>query len=147
MWSRKYELKETLIGRLPHNGDLLEELNAFCIEKDVRTGWISLIGAVKKIKLGFYNQQEQKYILSDEKNAQNDRPLEIASCTGNISIKEGKPFVHLHIVVSDEEDKAFGGHVMPGTIIFAGEFMIHSFEGEELVREFDAETGLPLWKK
>ena len=51
----------------------------------------------------------------------------------------------MHIVLSDEEGKAVGGHVMPGTIIFAGEFIIHSYKGNELIRSLDEQTGLPLW--
>jgi uncharacterized protein len=141
-----YSPEKVYLGRLPHNSDLLEELTRFCIENNIRTGWISVIGAVKDICLGYYNQEKQEYLVLKEDLGENRR-MEIANCSGNISIKEGKPFLHLHIVATNKEGKAFGGHLMPGTIIFAGEFMIQSLQGEELCREFDKETGLSLWQE
>ena len=49
------------------------------------------IGALKRARIGFYDQGNHKYfeiVLSE--------PHEIASCTGNISTKEDKIFVHAH---------------------------------------------------
>lgn len=144
MWNREYQLKRTVIGRLPYDGDLLEEMNRVCTDNDIRIGGISLIGALKNIKLGFYDQDKKEYVYLPEEDFGQD--LEIASCTGNVSIKDDKPFAHLHIVVSDRKGRCFGGHLMPGSKIFACEFMIYEFEGEELVRGLDEETRLPLWK-
>ena len=47
------QLKQTLIGKLGHDEDLLEELQSVCKEKDVLLGRISAIGAVKKARIGF----------------------------------------------------------------------------------------------
>ena len=49
-------------------------------------------------------------------------------------------------IVSDENGNAFGGHLAKGTIVFASEFLIQSFEGAEFIREFDEKTNLRLWK-
>lgn len=35
---------------------------------------------------------------------------------------------------------------MPGTVIFACEFLLQGFEGPAFERAFDEETGLPLWR-
>ena len=43
--------------------------------------------------------------------------LEIVSLLGNVSLKEGKPFVHAHITVSKKGGETFGGHLLPGSII------------------------------
>jgi len=75
-----------------------------------------------------------------------NKKLEIASCTGNISIKDGEIFVQAHITLADMEGKAFGGHLMPGTEIFAAEFFVQELIGQDLVRAKDEITGLPLWK-
>lgn len=136
-----YEANKTFLGKFGFEQDILKALNDFCNEKEIRTGWFSVIGAVKKASLGFYNQQTKIY----DKIKNYNKPMEIVSCSGNISIKDGKSFVHMHMVVSDEDCNSFGGHVMPGTELFAGEFIIHSFNGEDLVRSIDEQTGLPLW--
>ena len=64
----------------------------------------------------------------------------------NISMRDGKPFVHVHILLSDAEGKVFGGHLMKGTKLFACEVTIDEFEGEQLERGQDERTGLFLWK-
>ena len=62
-----------------------------------------------------------------------------------ISLRDGEPVVHAHITLSDQQTRAFGGHLAPGTIVFACEFIIHIFEGAKMERGFDEQTGLPLW--
>lgn len=39
----------------------------------------------------------------------------------------------------------FGGHLAPGTLVFACECVIQVLEGPQLVRRWDEQTGLPLW--
>ena len=136
-----YESDKTYFGKFDNEEDILKSLNDFCNRNNIRTGQFSIIGAVKRASLGFYNQEKKVY----DKVNNYDKPMEIVSCSGNISIKDEKSFVHMHMVVSDEDGNAFGGHVMTGTEIFAGEFVIHSFKGEDLVRSTDKQTGLPLW--
>lgn len=143
MFNKSYSFDKVYVGKFTHDADFLEELNSFCVQNDIRTGWISAIGAVKSIVLGYYDQDEKKYYTLD--NLKN-KHLELASCMGNISIKDGKPFAHVHVVVTDEEGKSFGGHLMPGSKVFAGEFMIQALTGEDLNRNLDEVTGLPLWK-
>ena len=136
-----YKIKNLFMGKLPHGGDLLAELEKICSDKKIKTGILTAIGAVKNATVGFYNQSEKKYL-----KHQFDKPLEILSLNGNISIKDDKTMVHAHIVLSDSEGNSFGGHLMPGTTIFACEFWIFEIEGELLIRGFDEVTGLPLWK-
>lgn len=130
------------IGRFECNEDLLQALTDFCKKENIRLGTFSLVGAVKNAKLGYYNQEQQKYAGCVELN----KKLEIASCSGNISIKDNEIMVHAHIVLADWEGKAFGGHLMPSTKIFAAEFNIQEYTGAELCRGKDKKTGLPLWE-
>jgi len=133
-------LKKPKLFRLPHAGDLLAELNRLCEENGITAGVFFAIGAVKCARVGFYNQSTREY-----RTIPLDEPLEIVSCSGNISLKEDRPFVHAHICLSDSRGAVFGGHLMPGAMIFAAEAYIQPLEGEAPVREFDSVTGLPLW--
>ncbi len=136
----EYRIIRQFLIRLPHGGDLLETLNGICREKKIESGEINVIGAVKSAVVGYYNQQTQEYqAISFEST------LEIAACSGNISIKDDSPIVHAHIVLSDETGAATGGHLMPGTIIFAAEAIVVELEGPKLLRQTDSTTGLPLW--
>ena len=50
--------------------------------------------------------------------------FELTSLVGNITIKNGNPFVHIHVNVSDEACNAYGGHLFSGTITATGELII-----------------------
>jgi len=128
------------MGKLRHGSDLLAELTDLCTQKGVRLGRMEALGAVQRARLGFYNQQTREYQYFDL-----DRPLEITKLIGNVSIKDGKPMVHAHITLADEKGNAYGGHLAPGTVVFACEFILHAYEGPTFERTYDDKTGLPLW--
>lgn len=128
------------MGRLTHGADLLDELTGLCERENIRLGRIEALGAVQKAVLAYYNQETHEY-----QSFSVDSPREILKLIGNVSIKDDKPFVHAHVTLADETGAAVGGHLMPGTVVFAGEFVLQEFEGEDLVRGFDYVTGLHLW--
>ncbi|MEO5370429.1 MAG: DNA-binding protein [Magnetococcus sp. DMHC-1] len=129
------------MGKLTHDSDLLEKLNRICQEKNITSGWLEGLGAVKRARVGFYDQNTQEYRYVDL-----DAPLEITHLVGNISSRDGQPFVHAHITFADHKGAAYGGHLAPGTIVFAGEILIRSFASTEFSRALDPVTGLYLWK-
>jgi len=100
----------------------------------------SMIGAVSSATIGAYDQKQQVYITFTEK-----APFEILSCIGNISLKDGKPFVHAHILLGDEKGKTIGGHLFSEPLIFAGEIEIQELKGKPMERAYDSTTGLMLW--
>lgn len=123
--------------------DLLEAVEELRAEAGIMEGQVEMIGALRRAVLGFYDQQKREY-----KTLEFNRPLEIVSGIGSISLKDGKPFAHIHLAVSDEEGKCFGGHLMPGTEVFAGEIFIRETEmAPPLKRDYDEATGLYLWTK
>ncbi len=129
------------IGRFRAKSDLLAELTELCKKEHIRLGVFSVIGALTYAKLGYYNQDAKKY--TDCVSL--DKKLEIASCTGNISLLDAEIFVHAHIALADHNGTAYGGHLMPGSTIFAAEYYIKELIGTTLERTHDPETGLKLW--
>jgi len=138
---RKYDDAGVFMGRLSAGDDLLEKLGQAVREVGVQSGAVTFIGALSRAKLGFYDQDSRSYETIDL-----DSHLEIAAGTANVSLKDGEPFVHAHAVLSERSGRAFGGHVMPGTVVFACEFVIQKFDGRPLVRVQDPGSGLALWK-
>lgn len=141
---REFKTGRVFVGGLDYESDLLQSINQICIEKNIRAGFISIIGAIFNLKVGYFRQDTKEYVYLD--NITPNEPLEIASCSGNISIKDDKPFAHLHIIGTDREGNSFGGHLMPGTKIYAAEFHIQEIIGDDLLRELEPKTQLPLWK-
>ncbi|HEX2965908.1 MAG TPA: DUF296 domain-containing protein [Syntrophorhabdaceae bacterium] len=134
------EYRSSLIGKLPYGCDLLEELTHIATEKSITLARIEAIGAVQKARIAYYEQETQTY-----QPLSFDYPLELLKLSGNISLKDGIPFVHAHITLSDASGKSLGGHLASGTIVFSCEFIIDIFDGPELNRGFDPRTGLQLW--
>jgi predicted DNA-binding protein with PD1-like motif len=130
-----------VMGRLGHGKDLLEELTSVCEKEGVKLGRVEALGAVKRARVGFYNQESREYEFLEF-----DRPLEITNLGGNVSLRDGKPMVHAHVTLADHEGNAFGGHLAPGTTVFACEFVLQVLDGPEFARGHDDATGLPLWK-
>jgi len=129
------------VGRLPYEKDLITSIENFCRESSIQTATFSVIGAVSSYTIGTYDQNQQVYVTKTE-----TAPLEIVTCIGNVSLKEGSPFIHAHIVLGDEQGKTTSGHLFSETILFAGEITLQEFTGKPLERTYDEKTGLFLWK-
>ncbi len=130
-----------IIGRLAKGEDLLAALEKVARDQAITLGEVQALGAVSQARLGYYNQAERQYYLLEL-----DRPLEIASLIGNISLKDDKPMVHAHVTLADQDGRAFGGHLADGTLVFACEFAIQEYRSAiPLVRRLDEPTGLFLW--
>ena len=138
-----YTTRRMIIGQLERGSDLYNSITRIVQENNIRIGRVTGIGAVQKAVIAYYDQKQMKY-----HDIELDEPMEIVSLYGNISLKDGKPFVHAHTVLGDERGNAKGGHLLPGgTPVFACELTIDEFEGPNLERVFDEGSGLALWPK
>lgn len=126
--------------RVPYGADLYEHLSAFCRARRIRLGTIAAIGAFTEVTVGYYDQKERRYY---KKRLRGD--IEIVSCLGNVSVKDGQPFLHLHAALGDKRLRMLGGHLFPGSSVFAAEARIDELAGGRRVRVPDARTGLALW--
>ncbi len=130
------------IGKLPYKSDLLRELNKIAAARGITAGVIQVLGSLGRARLSFYDQKLHAYSELDF-----DAPHEIVSGTGNISLRDDKPFVHLHLAVANQEGKVIGGHCLQGCSVFAVEFAIWPFTGTPPRRALDTTTGLLLWEQ
>ncbi len=128
-----------LVCRLDYESDLLESIKALAEKNGFVSATFSAIGAVKNATVSFYDQSEKCYL-----DLTFDKPLEVLTCSGNIGKLKGETLVHAHIALSDIEGRAFGGHLMKGTKVFAIEVVMTELKHVELLREFDPVTGLNL---
>jgi predicted DNA-binding protein with PD1-like motif len=136
---RKLEWGKSLLVRLDHNADVVSQISEVAADEGIQTGIFSLIGALTHAQIAFYDQESHEY-----NELMVDEPVELVSCTGNISTRGGKPFVHAHAVLAGSEGELRGGHLIKGGI-FAAELYMLELLGAPLVREHDPVTGLYLW--
>lgn len=126
---------------LDHGTDIIGQITDLAKEKEIETGFLSVIGALSRAQMGYYDQASQKYI-----EIQIDDPVELVSCSGNISLRDGQPFVHAHAVLSDREGRVWGGHLTSGQV-FAAELYMQELLGLPHKRVPDSITGLNLWSE
>lgn len=137
--SLKARLGRSFLLRAKHNSDIIQFITEFAEKNEIVAATFTAIGALKSAKLGFYDQEKHKY---SERTL--STPQEIASCIGNISLKEAKPFTHAHAVLSDQNGNIHGGHFLKGKV-FAVEIHLIELPGTKAIRKNDAATGLSLW--
>ncbi|MEW5951680.1 MAG: PPC domain-containing DNA-binding protein [Elusimicrobiota bacterium] len=137
---KPYLLGRAFMFSIAKGEDLLQALQYFCHHNQIKCGTISAVGAVSKATFGIYDQKSKKYSkLTVEKE------LEILSLSGNISLFDDKPMLHSHIIFSDSQGQACGGHLMAGTIVYSCEVFIQELTGTPKIRKTDKITQLPLW--
>ncbi len=135
------KVKRVIMRRLEPGKDLLDELNRLVRDEDIRLGAVTGIGALKKAAVGIFDQAKGEYV-----TRRFDDEVEICALVGNVSLKDGAPFVHAHLTLSDKDLVAYGGHMMPGCVVFVAEVTIWEMEGATLTRAPDAACGgLAVW--
>lgn len=135
----EFNPNSNMLVRVKHNSDLIQFITELAEKKGITAASFTAIGALKRAKLGFYDQQKHEY-----REITVNSPHEIASCIGNISLKNGKPFVHAHAVLADKDGTTKAGHLFEG-IVFASEVHLNVLKGVKLERKYDEATNLSLW--
>jgi uncharacterized protein len=134
------ERGDLTVLRLPPGTDLLPGLNRAAADLGLEAAWVNVIGAFRNLVYGHYDEEAREYRTLEHRGF-----LEIASAMGNVSLKGGKPFTHLHVVVGDADGRAFAGHLFEGSEVFVAEVAFHRLTGPAPVREPDEATGLDMW--
>jgi len=136
---REFENGRSLLARLEHGEEIIGQITSIIREKDIRAGQLSVIGALEQAEIGYYDQVSHIY-----QGIQINEPVELASCSGNISLLKGQPYVHVHAVLSGRKGMVWAGHLTSGRI-FAAELYVLELVGADLIRSEDNVTGLNLW--
>jgi len=128
------------VGRLETGSDLVQEIERFCAEQGITAAQVTVIGAVRRARYAYYEQGDQHY-----RELESATHHELVGFVGNVSLRDGRPFLHAHATFADADGSTVGGHLLPGCEVFAGEVMIRELGDVSLVRMHDEETGLALW--
>ena len=110
---------DTYIIYIQQNEQVMATFTQFCIDNEIQNGQISGIGAIKDVELGAYVLEEQEYIVYNVKEI-----WELTSYQANIQLKDGEPFNHAHINISDHKMNVKGGHLFEATVAAVGEFVL-----------------------
>lgn len=128
----RYEkLGGVFVIRLEAGEDIVPTLNAFCAEQGIGGGSLQGIGAVGEATLGYLSMKKKEYVKRDFRGE-----LELVGLTGNVTVMDGKPFVHAHATLAGYDEaglvRAFesvGGHLFQGIVSIMAEIMLTPMEG------------------
>jgi predicted DNA-binding protein with PD1-like motif len=134
------------MGTLTDNADVHASLAEAARALGVHAGTFELLGGLTQVEFAEYDflTRQRKAALSFE------RALEIVAGHGTLSVLDGGPSVHLHLVCAFRDDAAphgiavVGGHATRA-VAFAVEFTLLAFDGAAVQRAWHAGTGLKLW--
>ncbi|MBN1216674.1 MAG: DNA-binding protein [Candidatus Lokiarchaeota archaeon] len=113
--------ERVIIAKLYPDEDIIDSLIKIVKKHNIKSGLINIIGALKKVTLGYFDITQKDYkfetIIDD---------VELLSCMGNISYKDEDPLIHLHIIVGRNDFSVNGGHLgQPSIISVTGEVYIY----------------------
>lgn len=130
--------KEPFIIRLDRGENVVQSLTQFCEENNIMNATFTGIGAVEHLTCGYYALHEKKYHFTDY-----DELIEVVSLTGNVMVRDGKPFIHVHGVFTDTKNVAFGGHIVEMRVGVVLEVVLTPLQST-LERKLDDCIGLAL---
>ncbi|MFX1563838.1 MAG: PPC domain-containing DNA-binding protein [Promethearchaeota archaeon] len=145
MRSISLAVNELIVARLDAGDDILLSIKQVATEHAVTAGMFSLIGAVDRVKIGFYDPNKRKYkTRSWTAGFLRGSAMEILSCQGNIGQLKEETIVHGHITLSNLIGYWVGGHLLEGCRINpTGELTLLKASGT-LTRRMNEKLNLAL---
>lgn len=124
--------------RLERGEELIQSLARLMRDEEIGSGAVTGLGAVSDARLGFYQLSTKGYI---DRSFQGE--FEVVGLTGTMSWHDGEPFPHVHLLLSDEEFQAVGGHCFEARASATLEVFVRAFD-ERVERKVEEEIGLHL---
>ena len=141
MYTYKSSADGKYIISVANHQEISAALAAFCEETGIRSGTVSGIAAIKEATFRFLDPATKKYV-----DKTFSEQMEVTCLTGNISRKDGKPYLHLHITASKSDYSCIGGHLLSARINGACELSVEDYGISGVDRKADPETGLNLYE-
>lgn len=130
----------TFVGRLATGTDLVDEIERYAAEAGIEAAEVTVVGAVGHAAYAYRDQSGRRYL-----ELGSDSHHEMSGFVGNLSLHEGRPFLHAHASFAAADGQTVGGHLLRGCEVFVAEVVIREFGDVSLVRTHDEQTGLALW--
>ena len=119
--------------------DLLEGLNAAVRELGIEAATLQVIGGLEEGVVGYFDPEGAEYLPIRTGH------VEICAGLGNVSIRDGEPFIHLHLALSGRDGAAVGGHAMEGCRAYVVEAYFRKLDGPAPVRREVEGLSLKVW--
>jgi uncharacterized protein len=135
---RATRLGDTWIVRLTTGEEIGAAIVSVAAAEKIDAGTVLGIGAAYDVVLGYFDRETRAY---ERKTFAEE--MEILSLSGNLSIKENRPFAHVHVTLGRRDFTTIGGHLFEGKAGATCELVIRPLAGY-LRRVRDEATGVFL---
>jgi len=99
--------------------EVLAGLTEFAEQNHIKIAHFTAVGAIDSGVLGWFDPDKRAY-----KKIIVNQEAEMLSLAGNISLQDGKPFVHAHCVVGLSDGSTKGGHLIEGHVSLAMQIFV-----------------------
>jgi predicted DNA-binding protein with PD1-like motif len=131
--------QETTYAVIFSAGDeILGGLTQFAEENHISAARITGIGSIHNGTLAWLNPDTKKFRMIHI-----DQQAEVLSLLGDIAVYQGKPVVHVHMVVGFGDGTAHGGHLLEAHVWPTLEVIVTSYP-RPLYKKFDPEKGIAV---
>lgn len=124
--------------RIDPGEELVDRIHEFARLTGVNLATVSGIGAADRVELMYWIAGERRYDLRVF-----EAEVELLSIAGNLTLKEDRPFAHLHAVIAGPDYRAYGGHLKAARVSVTCELVVEPIPGT-VRRVLDGKTGLSL---
>jgi predicted DNA-binding protein with PD1-like motif len=118
--------------------EILDGLTRFAVEKKISAARITGIGSIHNGTLAWLNPDTKKFRM-----IQIDQQAEVLSLLGDIAMYQGKPVVHVHMVVGFGDGTAHGGHLLEAHVWPTLEVIVTAYP-RPMYKKFDPEKGIAV---
>jgi predicted DNA-binding protein with PD1-like motif len=118
--------------------EVIQCLNTVAKDNQLSASQFTGLGAFSDVVLGYFSWSEKDY-----REIPIDEQVEVLNLTGDVTLSEGEPRLHPHVVLGKADGSAHGGHLLRAHVRPTLEIVLTESPAH-LVRRHDPESGLPL---
>jgi uncharacterized protein len=130
--------QQTFVLIFDTGDQVVSGLKAFAEEQRLAASHFTAIGAFKDVTLGYFDWQKKDYIRIPIREQ-----VEVLALVGDVTISDGKPTIHAHVVLGKRDGSTCGGHLIEAEVRPTLEVILTESPAH-LERRFDKEAGLAL---
>lgn len=136
---RKFD--QGYVLRLDPGEEVAASLTKLVEQEQVQLGCVSALGAANDVTIGVFDTEKKQYF---SRRCQGQ--FEISALVGNVTRKEGEPYLHLHITIGNPvTGEVHAGHLSSAVISATLELFLQVWDGQ-VGRKFSDQVGLNLFE-
>ena len=116
--------EDTVLVRLDKGDEIVKSLLDVAAREKLTLASVSGIGATDDFEVGVFDLER-----SDYEHFRFCGNHEIVALVGNLTAKDGAPYIHMHITCAGEGGKIVGGHLFKANISLTAEIVIRKVAG------------------